>query len=321
MVSLRSLMYQGESKGRIFMNHSLESLQFEISELKQSFHSSQQNLNTLQQVFSALEQDYDDLNHSLGVLKTRLKQQERIKRFLWVAILILGTGIPVFAASITGNFAIGSNTAPADTLDVYGDMRLRGTGGNAFIKDAGGTSRINIVNGGNLQLRSSTGANALQVSSTGAINTPNSFSATGSITGNAISSSGTIAAVGTVSASGGNSNNWNAAFGWGNHAAQTYPTVTNGNSRIVYGTVGVSGSFSGSGFTITKLSVGGYRINFTTSFTNTPIVMNTININQPRICKNYSFANSVSQVVVECRNSTNGVLTDTSFHFIAIGGR
>lgn len=60
-------------------------------------------------------------------------------------------------AILNGNVGIG--TSPSDTLDVNGDLRIRG----GDIKDAGGTSRINIVDNGNLNLRDENGATVVAI--------------------------------------------------------------------------------------------------------------------------------------------------------------
>ena len=64
----------------------------------------------------------------------------------------------------TGRLGIGTTT-PADTLDVNGDIRIRG----ADIKDAGGTARITLTDNGRLDLKEDHGAIAISISTNGRV--------------------------------------------------------------------------------------------------------------------------------------------------------
>jgi hypothetical protein len=78
-----------------------------------------------------------------------------------------------------GYVGIGT-TAPADSLDVNGDIRLRGQD----IKDTGGTSRIQVTDNGNLILKEDGGAAALTVSTTGTVSAASTLTAASMVTTN-----------------------------------------------------------------------------------------------------------------------------------------
>jgi hypothetical protein len=65
---------------------------------------------------------------------------------------------------IKGYLAVGKDS-PADTLDVNGDIRVRG----ADIKDDGGTSRITLTDNGNLDLKEDGGSVALRIDTDGEV--------------------------------------------------------------------------------------------------------------------------------------------------------
>ena len=79
---------------------------------------------------------------------------------------------------------VGILTVPLDTLDINGDLRVRGghikdaggtsritivDNGNLDLKDAGGTSRITIVDNGNLELKEDGGTAALTIDTAGRV--------------------------------------------------------------------------------------------------------------------------------------------------------
>jgi hypothetical protein len=65
----------------------------------------------------------------------------------------------------SGNVGIGNLTNPADTLDVNGDIRIRG----AYIKDAGGNARITLTDNGRLDLHEDNGAAVLSIATDGTV--------------------------------------------------------------------------------------------------------------------------------------------------------
>jgi len=71
-------------------------------------------------------------------------------------------GNVIIANQSTGRLGVGT-ASPGDTLDVDGDIRVRG----ADIKDAGGTSRIALYDNGNLYLREDGGSTRMTVDTAG----------------------------------------------------------------------------------------------------------------------------------------------------------
>lgn len=69
---------------------------------------------------------------------------------------------PNMYSGVPGNVGVGTSS-PADKLDVNGDIRVRG----ADIKDAGGTSRIALVDNGRLDLREDGGSTSLSIATNG----------------------------------------------------------------------------------------------------------------------------------------------------------
>lgn len=109
------------------------------------------------------------IEEATGPLKTEIDELKKVRRVnrwiivgLGVLVVIVG---PIFAASLmSGNFGIGI-ASPADTLDVNGDIRVRG----ADIKDTGGTNRVRLIDNGNTVLNDRNGNASLTVDSAGAL--------------------------------------------------------------------------------------------------------------------------------------------------------
>ena len=127
---------------------------------------------------------------------------------------ILNTG-----DSITGDLSFGDSDKAI--FGAGSDLQIYHDGSNSYVRDAG-TGNL-IVRGTNLQLRGNT-TNELFMNcvENGAVNLYFDNAAKLATTSTGVN------VTGTVTATGGNSTNWNTAYGWGDHSAVGYLTAATG---------------------------------------------------------------------------------------------
>lgn len=115
---------------------------------------------TPEDITNPIEERVAQLETEIAELKKARKINRLITAGLVVIVILVG---PIFAASLmSGSLGIGIDP-PLDTLDVNGDIRVRGSD----IKDAGGTNRFRLVDNGNTIVNDRSGNAALTVDSVG----------------------------------------------------------------------------------------------------------------------------------------------------------
>ncbi len=108
-----------------------------------------------------------------------------------------------------------------------------------------------------------------------------------------------------------------------NGGTQGVTTSPTGQTQIIYGWVSGSGTIeSGTGFTVSRLGVGSYRISFATHFAGAPAVTFT-NLGGGAGSDNTFWISLLGNtfVDVQCRESTLNANEDSRFTFIAVGPR
>jgi hypothetical protein len=125
--------------------------------------------------------------------------------------------------TMTGDLGFGDNVkakfGASDDLQIYHD------GSNSFITDEG-TGSFYIRGSSQVRVETPTGENMAIFNDNGGVSLryDNSKKFETTATG--------VNVTGTVTASGGNSTNWNTAYGWGNHSTQSYATQTYVNNAV-----------------------------------------------------------------------------------------
>jgi hypothetical protein len=141
------------------------------------------------------------------------------------ALIVTNSGIsPLFYVRNDGNIGIGTTT-PTSTLHVAGDVLATGS----FIGGSGTAllPSFEFINDPDTGLFSPA-ANTFGISTSGVERLR--VDSVGNIGIGTVTPSGKLHVSGTIIASGGNSTNWNTAYGWGNHAGAGYITnyISNG---------------------------------------------------------------------------------------------
>ena len=124
---------------------------------------------------------------------------------------------------VTGNI---NNASGNLTLDVAGDIILDAGGGDFIFKE-GGTENGRIIarNAGEFVFYSAVSDEDIKFKGNDGGSTITALTLDMSAAGAATFNS-------TITATGGNSTNWNTAFGWGNHASQSYATQSYVGTQI-----------------------------------------------------------------------------------------
>ena len=123
--------------------------------------------------------------------------------------------VAVSGDTMTGNLTMGDNVKAI--FGASSDLQIYHDGSNSRIVD-NGTGELRLQ-GTNLRLWSSAGENYLTAVADGTVKLYHNNSAKIETT------SAGVTVTGTVTATGGNSGNWNTAYGWGDHSSQGYLTA------------------------------------------------------------------------------------------------
>lgn len=252
----------------------------------------------------------DPIEKRLAQLETEIAELKKVRRInRW---LIAGLGViimlvaPIFAASLmSGNFGIGI-ASPLDTLDVNGDIRVRG----ADINDAGGTNRIRITDNGASNLYDAGGTIRLSIADGGNTN----FFDSGGSTRISLDSAGNIG-MGVSSPTAKLDVRGDVRHG---ASGQYYSFSAPERIRIVRGRVIGTGVIEeGTGFSVAKGGTGIYNLTWSPVFATEPSTVVTINWTAVDSHCNTAGGGSGSTVTVRCY--TAGALADREFSFITIG--
>ena len=130
--------------------------------------------------------------------------------------------LPLSGGTLTGN--VDFNDGVRARFGASDDLQIYHTGTLSYIQDTG-TGSLNIeTNGTHINLRGGAGNNDMaKFQSGGGVQLFHSGSEKLEVTSTGID------VTGTVVATGGNSTNWNTAYGWGNHATAGYYPASNPN--------------------------------------------------------------------------------------------
>jgi len=142
---------------------------------------------------------WDSTNNRLGIGTTTPTAQ----------IHVIGSGLFSGDVTASGSFIGGSGTASLPSFEFTGDpdTGLFSPAANTFGISTSGVERLRVDSVGNIGIGTVTPSGKLHVS-------------------------------GTIIASGGNSTNWNTAYGWGNHAGAGYITNYIPNGITIFGNDG-----------------------------------------------------------------------------------
>ena len=123
--------------------------------------------------------------------------------------------VAVSGDTMTGNLTMGDNVKAI--FGASSDLQIYHDGSNSRIVD-NGTGELRLQ-GTNLRLWSSAGENYLTAVADGTVKLYHNNSAKIETTSTGVT------VTGTVTATGGNSGNWNTAYGWGDHSSEGYLTA------------------------------------------------------------------------------------------------
>lgn len=106
---------------------------------------------------------------------------------------------------------------------------------------------------------------------------------------------------------------------------QALAMVGDESLRTVRGVVGADGSTTtGTGFSVSKLATGEFRVTFDTSFSDVPAVTGSPRMGGASSSKTFEHdteAATASAFRCSVRDSTTGATVDDGFHFVAVGAR
>lgn len=141
--------------------------------------------------------------------------------------------VPLAGGTMTGDLDLGDNNkiklGAGDDLEIYHD------GSNSIIKESNSAGTL-LIRGTNLSLQASDNANYIQCVDEGAVTLYHNASP------KIATSAAGVTVTGVVTATGGNSTNWNTAYGWGDHGNAGYGTISSVEIESTDGSISGTGT-------------------------------------------------------------------------------
>jgi len=137
----------------------------------------------------------------------------------------ISSGAITASGEITANGGIALGDNDKATFGDGDDLKIYHSS-SSFIREQGNGGLYIDSDGGHVTIRVNSSEKAVEALNNGAVNLYHDNSEKLATTSTGIN------VTGTVTATGGNSANWNTAFGWGNHALQSYATETYVGTQI-----------------------------------------------------------------------------------------